>query len=705
MSPNNFRQRGPVAVDIPAMVFTTTDSALEVASIMASHDVGSFQASSILWDAMMGEDRILAVVSKRVSAVPSLPLSFKASTKVRAKAKAQEVADVLGGVDGAAGEFAQNIPDSTLRKILEWGMGIGAVPVQKIIDNKRDPWGIRLEVWHPQFMRWDYQQRRFMLSTSNRGQIALPRDGEDDPDWFVWAPYGQQYGWRRSIVRALCYRYLQRRWNDRDWSRYDEIHGIPARIAEYPASESASDKVENFIQDVRNIGSEPTLALPMGDGDKAGFGFRLVEATAKTYETFRDHRAEINQDMGILVLGENDTTGGAADSGAAGSYASKKVAATISQDKAREDAALGPCLRQNVFRQWAWYNYDDPELAPTICWETEPPEDDQARAQVLLTLGQSITALKAAVGNRIDEDALLERFDVKVTQDQAAYEVEHPPVDPTDPNGQGGAGGADGDGADPEGKADKATEPAALSAFAPVRYRVFQGLPIAVENPAGSSRAWYDADAKQSGVTTMLYDYGFIDGHTSGDGEELDCYVGPFEDAADVHIVHQLKAPDFATWDEDKVMLGFSDANAAKAAFLAHRNDEGAFGGMSTVPLSMFKAKLKRRNGSKKITASALSSADLAVFALKSMTTDTGRKRLYPEKVAAKGAVLAGKELAPYRAALVTAIRGAKDEADAKARITKALKLERDPEGLARIVQQVRLMGNMGGRYTAVNQT
>jgi inorganic pyrophosphatase-like protein len=94
----------------------------------------------------------------------------------------------------------------------------------------------------------------------------------------------------------------------------------------------------------------------------------------------------------------------------------------------------------------------------------------------------------------------------------------------------------------------------------------------------------------------MLYDYGFVEGHLGEDDEQFDCYVGPDESAPEVHVVHQLRAPDFKAHDEMKVFLGFPDAAAAKAAFLAHRNDEGAFGAMTTFPLERFRAKLSRRS-------------------------------------------------------------------------------------------------------------
>jgi len=55
----------------------------------------------------------------------------------------------------------------------------------------------------------------------------------------------------------------------------------------------------------------------------------------------------------------------------------------------------------------------------------------------------------------------------------------------------------------------------------------------------------------------MHFDYGEIDGEVGADGDPLDVYLGPDPDAPFVYVVHQLKAPPFEVFDEDKVMLGF----------------------------------------------------------------------------------------------------------------------------------------------------
>jgi len=122
----------------------------------------------------------------------------------------------------------------------------------------------------------------------------------------------------------------------------------------------------------------------------------------------------------------------------------------------------------------------------------------------------------------------------------------------------------------------------------------FAGLPIVVENPVGSVRYWIDSFGVP-GSTTMQYAYGYIAGTEGADSEETDVYLGPDENADDVFVVHQMCAPDFETYDEDKVMLGFPSASSARDAYLAQYTDPRFLGSMDTVSLADFKSSLLAR--------------------------------------------------------------------------------------------------------------
>lgn len=125
----------------------------------------------------------------------------------------------------------------------------------------------------------------------------------------------------------------------------------------------------------------------------------------------------------------------------------------------------------------------------------------------------------------------------------------------------------------------------------------FQGLPISVENRAGSHRHWYDPNADEHGSTEMKYPYGYIRGTLGLDGDAVDVFVGPEESSTKVFIVTQLKSPEFKEIDEQKVMLGFKTATDAKKAYLDHYTDSRFFGSMKEFTLEEFREKLQTHKG------------------------------------------------------------------------------------------------------------
>ena len=117
----------------------------------------------------------------------------------------------------------------------------------------------------------------------------------------------------------------------------------------------------------------------------------------------------------------------------------------------------------------------------------------------------------------------------------------------------------------------------------------FQGMDISIETDKGQIRHWHDPHSGESGETKMHYPYGYIRRTDGLDGQHVDCFIGPVEDAEEAYIIHQRKKPDFKYLDEDKVMLGFESPKQAKAAYLRHFNSPKFFGSMDRMPVEDFK--------------------------------------------------------------------------------------------------------------------
>lgn len=120
------------------------------------------------------------------------------------------------------------------------------------------------------------------------------------------------------------------------------------------------------------------------------------------------------------------------------------------------------------------------------------------------------------------------------------------------------------------------------------------GFPVTIEHPKGTQRKLHDDKGNVVYKVSMMHDYGYINRTKGRDGDEVDVFVGPIKDPKEVFVVHMkdMGPVPAEREDEDKVMLGFPSADAAKAAFLAHY-PPNFFESMTTLPIATFKKKLK----------------------------------------------------------------------------------------------------------------
>lgn len=93
---------------------------------------------------------------------------------------------------------------------------------------------------------------------------------------------------------------------------------------------------------------------------------------------------------------------------------------------------------------------------------------------------------------------------------------------------------------------------------------VFKQIPITIENPKGSVRYGIGANGVKW-LSKMYSHYGYIKGTEGNDFDEIDCYIGDDLGSTKVFVINQGFDNLF---DESKVMLGYSDINSAKQAFL-----------------------------------------------------------------------------------------------------------------------------------------
>jgi phage gp29-like protein len=705
---------------LPIRALSIWDRYPDIKQALFQMELGYFRRAAFLLDATMQDDRIYGVWETRTNALKAAPVTMKA---VRKTAKAMKYAEELQGSDETPGLWEDMVSDAALADLTLWGKNLGIAIAH--IDwtgspNRTTP---RLTPWHPQFYRFDWFEFTYKVLTADGTEISMPRVDQNprsDGEWLVWCPYGFYGGWLRGMIRWLAGKYIMRGWDYRDWARYNEVFGSPITAAFVPDGEDDAVKDE-FFSDVRNRGAEGTVMIPVADGETretAKYGVELIESMGRGTDTFQKFKTELDADIAIGILGQNLTTqvkGG-------GSLAATKEHTLVRIDVARADAKIAKCIRQQMLSWDAQYNYGDPDLAPRPDIGVDPPEDENAEANTLLIFGQALEALEEGSRDVIDIEAIIQqhglpmRTPAEIAQRRADKMQQQQDL----VRSMGGGAAAGGEDGGPDGGAGggPAAGPKALSATADPnvtkRYK-FQGLPIAVENGSGSIRRWYDESNQETGSTSMRHDYGYVEGALGNDKEQLDVYIGPDPNAEDVHIVHQNKAPDYKSYDEDKVFMGFPTAAAAKEAFLQHRNDPRAFRSMTTIPVERFKATLKRRTTGRKIHARvdvlqslmALADRHGGRHALRSApVTVAGKKRAakYLGQLERNAIAEAARALAPDVAALAKLIENARDLRDLKRGILAAYKDKMSPEQLASVMQRASTLAHLSGRDAAIRQ-
>lgn len=117
----------------------------------------------------------------------------------------------------------------------------------------------------------------------------------------------------------------------------------------------------------------------------------------------------------------------------------------------------------------------------------------------------------------------------------------------------------------------------------------WNGLTIAIENPAGSIRSGKSKAGVEWSVE-MQNHYGYILRHESeADGDHVDVFMGPHPESDLVCIVDQKR--ESGRFDEHKVMLGFTNIKDAEKGYLANYSDGWAgLGSITAMTVPQFLA-------------------------------------------------------------------------------------------------------------------
>lgn len=423
------RLRAGVVQPMPPVVgFLELDRVGDVRSVLRGFESGSFVNAARFADTMLRDDRISGTFATRVGALTASPIEVRPASSKR---KHRKMAEMIGGSDEMPGLWWKMFPRHVQCELLAWGRYLG-LGLAEIIWDTRDPnyWGFTTRIWHPQFVRWDESRSVYQVQTGD-GYVDLPNIEENpngDGKWILYMPYGYRAPWRRALFRPLCMLYLARQWAYRDWSRYSEKHGMPVDVVDLPETAPEDEKLK-VMNDVANRGSEGSLFFPRGEDGAPQYGFKIVEPTSTSHQSFDRFISKLEADIAICIKGNNLTT-----EVQEGSRAAAKEHSGVDARVLAEDAGMADVLRDQGLVHWARANFNEEDHPPRPSYIVSPPEDDLKEAQTLETLGRAIMAHDLA-GMRLDKDAVAEQWGLPIEQPE---DVEVGEDGAAPPGGEGG---------------------------------------------------------------------------------------------------------------------------------------------------------------------------------------------------------------------------------------------------------------------------
>jgi phage gp29-like protein len=394
---------------------------------MQEHARGMFIRSALLVDEMCTDDRISGVLSTRIGGLLCADLNFKPANDRR---KSIKLAQFLGGSDASAddGAWLRMLDLDTAKALLKWKIMLGVAVAEIVWESDATSWLPKLVVYHPSHLWWNWGNRRFCLATNGpdptqpirfdkpEWMITLPRPErkeERNGHWFVW---GNQSSWMQGAIRSLGMKYLDRIWNERDWARYNEKHGMALIEGKIPSGAPAEEKA-HFEHDLNNLNNEPVVITPQAETGQPSYGIEFHEATSKSWETYQARKQTLDTDIAVCILGQNLTT-----EVSGGSLAAASIHEGIRIDKKREDADLYVQVRQQVLVPWVDYNVGKgcgQDQAPYPHPQINPPEDNESEGNALLLLGEACQALQRAYPG-VDVRAILETRGIPIDDDVAS---------------------------------------------------------------------------------------------------------------------------------------------------------------------------------------------------------------------------------------------------------------------------------------------
>lgn len=360
---------------------------------LTSHEEGDFSQSGLLGRLLLRDDRIASCLETRVNALLGCCEEVEGA-EIEEDVEEEKIRD-------AAREWFPKVATESTRRALEsdkcvYGVGFGEVIYQR---SARIWTPIAIKPWDIDAFRWSDWDDCYIVQTQSGHQKVKHGKGR----WIVYEPYGAR-SWRSGLLMSLADKWLMRQWTFRDWARFTEKLGQGVFVASVPSN--ASDVAKGkYLAQVQRIGSNGAVVVPKGDTPGTSYGLDLVTTNGTGFQNFEQFTTAVNVTIAVRVLGQNLTT-----EAQGGSYAAANVQDRVRGDLLEWDAQCeSTTLHTGLLMPWALANYGDASLAPWPKRNTDPPEDEKAKAETRKLKIDTLVAA-SALSPRVDVEHELEEL-------------------------------------------------------------------------------------------------------------------------------------------------------------------------------------------------------------------------------------------------------------------------------------------------------
>jgi phage gp29-like protein len=387
----------PVTVDVQEQTLATSGAWTpeRIGTAERQVDQGTYTYAAELCERMLCDDRI-GGVSKKLDGIAALPLEFESG-----------VAGVASEDDPLAQALEQDwwnmLSEEHTAHLVEWAvlLGFSVLHIAGWEPGQSGRLLPKIETWSPRSIAFDRSRGKWVALTSSGRVDIEPGDGS----WIVWTPYGAKRPCSRAPWRFLGYSWLLKQYAIGDWGLFSNRMGQGILVATNASGTLSIDDSGRKELGAKLASMGRRAVAPMPDG----WDLKLLESTARTWETFKAQIDFADTAAAIALAGQNLST-----QVTGGSLAAASVHQVIEAQRIRSIAeGLSTCIRSQLLTWWAALNFGPAAQAPWPRYQTERELDPAELAKRLQPVGDFLGKL-ADRGVSVNVLEFCERFGVSV---------------------------------------------------------------------------------------------------------------------------------------------------------------------------------------------------------------------------------------------------------------------------------------------------